>query len=103
MIVRWRMLDGLTGAYCFATSNRRAETVSRSSTRFRSFNFTVARRRVRNESRKQLLRSLCHLIHSTVEGLLICVGRPRKSAQFSNKLKGRCPDFFVRGRGFEIM
>src|SRR5262249_53682292 len=81
----------------------RAEAVRRALARLRRLDLAIARRSGGHEGVEQFVRRLRHLLHRAVESGLVCLGRPRKSTQLAHELQRGRADFFVRGRGFEVM
>ena len=65
------------------------EANRRSRPRFRSFHFTISRRRVRYQGMKQVLGGVSHIVHGAIERLFVRLRRFREPAQFPNELKRR--------------
>ena len=63
------------------------EANRRSRPRFRSFNFAVARRRIRYQGMEQVFGGVTHVVHGTIERLFVRLRRFREPAQFPNELK----------------
>jgi len=82
---------------------RRGKSLNRSCASFRSLNFTISRRSIRNQGIKQLLRDLGHRVHCAGECVFVRFGRRGEATQFSNELKRRGSDFFICGRRFEVV
>src|SRR5262245_9690480 len=81
----------------------RAEAVRGALARLRRLDLAIARRRGGHEGVEQFVRRLRHLLHRAIEGALVCLGRPRESAQLADELQGGRANFFVRGGRFEVV
>jgi hypothetical protein len=58
---------------------------------------------VGDEGIHELARRAGHLVYRAAESRFIGFGRAGEAAQLPNELESRCTDFFVRGRGMEVM
>jgi hypothetical protein len=81
----------------------RAEPFCGSRASFLRFHFAISRRRIRHQGIEQFPRDLRHAVYRPGEGMFVQFGRSGEAAQFSNKLKRRCVNFFVRRGRFEVM
>jgi hypothetical protein len=81
----------------------RAEPFRGSRASFLCFHFAISRRRIRHQGIEQFPRDLRHAVYRPGERMFVQFGRSGEAAQFSNKLKRRCVNFFVRRGRFEVM
>src|SRR6266576_3408392 len=88
---------------CDNGNNRRAKPLGRSCASFQCFRLAISRWSIRHQRIKQFLRDLRHPIDGASESLFVRLGRFGEAAQFSNELKRRRPNFFLRGRRREVM
>lgn len=75
----------------------------RSRARLRGLNFTIPRRRIRNQRPKQFVCGLSHLIHRPIESDFVCFRRLSKPTQLTNKLQRRRSNLFFGCRWLEIV
>src|SRR6266536_4406985 len=82
---------------------KRAKPFCGSRASFQRFHFAISRRSIRDQGIEQFPRDLRHAVYRPGERRFVHFGRFREAAQFSDKLKRRCTNFFFRHRRFEVM
>jgi hypothetical protein len=82
---------------------RSSKANSRPRPRFRGFHCAIARRRLRRQRVKQLLRDPGHTLDCAIERFLVRLRRPAKSAEFSDELKSRGANLVLCRRRHEVM
>jgi hypothetical protein len=82
---------------------KRAEPFCGSRASFQRFHFAISRRSIRHQGIEQFPRDLRHAVYRPGERVFVHFGRLGEAAQFSDKLKRRCANFFVRGGRSEVM
>ncbi len=82
---------------------KRAKPFCGSRASFQRFHFAISRRSIRDQGIEQFPRDLRHAVYRPGERRFVHFGRFREAAQFSDKLKRRCTNFFFRRRRFEVM
>ena len=70
---------------------------------FRSLDVAIARRGRRDERVEELPDCVRHLVHGTSERDFVGFGGSCETAELSDELQRRCPDFVVRGRWLEVV
>src|SRR2546426_4750631 len=79
------------------------KTGRRPCTGFRSLDVAIARRGRRDERVEELPDCVRHLVHGTSERDFVGFGGSCETAELSDELQRRCPDFVVRGRWLEVV
>ena len=82
---------------------KRAEFFCGSRASFQRFHFAISRRSIRHQGIEQFPGDLRHAVYRPGERIFVHFGRSGETAQFSDKLKRRCANFFVGGGRFEVM
>ena len=82
---------------------KRSEPFCGSRASFLRFHFAISRRSIRHQGIEQFPRDLRHAVYRPGERMFVHFGRSGEAGQFSDKLKRRCANFFVRGGRFEVM
>jgi hypothetical protein len=88
---------------CDNGNGRRGKPLGRSCARFQCLNLAISRWSIRDQRIEQFLRDLRYPSDGASESLFVRLGRFGEAAQFSNELKRRGANLFLRGRWREVM